>query len=171
MAVPVLQMHSSIGKVVQWFHQMSKGKGSRVGTVAWAQREGKSIDTDLYEVLCIRSDVGADEIKKAYRGMALQCHPDVCLDPTTKQESTRRFIELRKAYEMLSDPDSRIVYDFELAPAGSVRGDQGEKTSLGFDKKVWEGQLRGLTRRSRRRMERKKNGSMSKPVGTFRFHY
>ncbi|XP_034692503.1 chaperone protein dnaJ 20, chloroplastic-like [Vitis riparia] len=104
------------------------------------------------------SDVGVDEIKKAYRRMALQCHPDVCLDPTTKQESTRRFMEVRKAYEMLSDPILRNMYDFEMGLVGSVCG---EERRLSFNKKVWEDQLQGLARRAcRRGKERKKKDTM-----------
>ena len=154
-----LQMHSSIGKVGPWLHQTgSKGKGFRVRTVAWAMQEGKSNNMNLYEVLCIRSDVGVDEIKKAYRRMALQCHPDVYLDPTTKQESTRRFMEVRKAYEMLSDPILRNMYDFEMGLVGSVCG---EERRLSFNKKVWEDQLQGLARRAcRRGKKRKKKDTM-----------
>lgn len=49
--------------------------------------------TNFYEVLLLGSEnVGHGEIKKAYRNLALQCHPDVC-PPSAKEESTKRFVE------------------------------------------------------------------------------
>ncbi|KAF8411505.1 hypothetical protein HHK36_004057 [Tetracentron sinense] len=116
----------------------------------------------FYEVLSLDSEyVGFDEIKKAYRRMALQYHPDVC-PPSTKEESTRRFVELQKAYETLSDPISREKYDYELGLVDFIEfgigGLQREESRSRFPKEVWENQLRGLQRRCRDRMERKKNG-------------
>ncbi|KAJ8765576.1 hypothetical protein K2173_014698 [Erythroxylum novogranatense] len=69
---------------------------------------------NLYEILSLRSkNVGFDEIKKAYRSMALLYRPDVC-PPTPKDESSQRFVEVREAYETLSDPVSRRMYDYML---------------------------------------------------------
>ncbi|RWR93029.1 chaperone protein dnaJ 20, chloroplastic-like protein [Cinnamomum micranthum f. kanehirae] len=69
---------------------------------------------NLYKVLSLDSEnVCVDEIKKAYRSMALQCHPDVC-PPSRREESTRMFVELQRAYETLSDPVLRRRYDHEL---------------------------------------------------------
>lgn len=131
---------------------------------------GNNIKQDYYELLSLGSrDVGVDEIKKAYRGMALRCHPDVACpkgnDPSVKDESTRRFIELRKAYETLSDPVSRELYDYELSLTGQNRantglgigapGFTGRRSSSVFSKEVLENQLRGLRRRSRVRMKRR----------------
>ncbi|KAG6717371.1 hypothetical protein I3843_04G089300 [Carya illinoinensis] len=120
--------------------------------------------TNFYEVLSLRSDhrnVSFDEIKKAYRNLALQCHPDVCLDPSAKQESTKRFVEFRKAYETLSDRISRQMYDYELAlvktitwsEVGGVSTEENRKYSSQFSKEVWEKQLSGLKKRSQLRME------------------
>ncbi|KAK9272130.1 hypothetical protein L1049_002500 [Liquidambar formosana] len=122
--------------------------------------------TNLYEVLSLGSEnVGFDEIKKAYRNMALQYHPDVC-PPSAKEESTRRFIALQTAYETLSDPVSRKRYDYELGLVDSVGCavgglcGHGEERRSSFPREVWENQLCGLRKRSRDRMERKKNGYM-----------
>lgn len=114
---------------------------------------------NFYEVLSLRSEnAGVDEIKRAYRCMALQWHPDVC-HHSDKEESTRRFIQLREAYETLSDPVSREIYDHELGLISSfaVRRsppcmEKKNRRSV-FAREVWERQLNGLKTRSRRRTE------------------
>ncbi|RZC85141.1 hypothetical protein C5167_007755 [Papaver somniferum] len=69
---------------------------------------------NLYKVLSLSNEnVSGIDIKRAYRTMALQYHPDVC-PPSRKDESSRVFVELHKAYKILSDPISRRKYDLEL---------------------------------------------------------
>ena len=63
---------------------------------------------DYYEVLGIAKDASADDIKRAYRKKAKECHPD--LHPGDK-EAEERFKELNEANEVLSDPDKRARYD------------------------------------------------------------
>ncbi|KAI3451125.1 hypothetical protein Pfo_007790 [Paulownia fortunei] len=89
--------------------------------------------------------------------MSLQYHPDVCT-PLTKEESTQRFIELRKAYETLSDPNSRRVYDWELGledPFGFHFGLEKRREGY-FPREVWERQLNGLRNRSGERMKKRR---------------
>ena len=64
-------------------------------------------DTDLYALLGVSKDASADEIKKAYRRLARDLHPDVNPDPETQE----RFKEITAAYEILSDPEKRQRYD------------------------------------------------------------
>ncbi|PON65297.1 Terminal organelle assembly protein [Parasponia andersonii] len=123
---------------------------------------------NFYEVLSLSSkNVGLQDIRKAYRSMALLYHPDVCPDPSAKEESTRRFVELQKAYETLSNPVSRRLYDYELSLAHDNLGfgADGRRSSSSpspspsssmFSREVWENQLRGLKRRSQIRMRRRK---------------
>src|SRR5215475_10391590 len=66
-----------------------------------------SVTTDYYAVLGVRRDANADEIKKAYRRLARELHPDVNPDPVTQE----RFKEINQAYEVLSDPEKRELYD------------------------------------------------------------
>src|SRR5215831_11807631 len=63
---------------------------------------------DYYEVLGIGRDASADDIKKAYRQLALKFHPD--RNPGD-EEAPKRFKEAAEAYEVLSDQDKRQRYD------------------------------------------------------------
>ncbi|XVE83186.1 hypothetical protein DITRI_Ditri16bG0067400 [Diplodiscus trichospermus] len=118
-------------------------------------------NTNFYKVLSLDSEnVGLDEIKKAYRRMVLQYHPDVC-PPSAKEESTKRFLELQMAYETLSDPVSRKVYDYELGlvdPIGYGVGNclMEERRSI-FPRDVGKKQDHVLKKRSYVRMQRMKN--------------
>ena len=63
---------------------------------------------DYYEVLGVNRDAGDDEIKKAYRKLAMKFHPDRNPDNKEAEES---FKEAKEAYEMLSDPQKKAAYD------------------------------------------------------------
>lgn len=76
---------------------------------------------DLYEVLGVSRDADADAIKKAYRKLARQLHPDVNPDP----EAQSQFQEVGRAYEVLSDPQKRAAYDRGGDPFGGGFGGQG----------------------------------------------
>ena len=80
--------------------------------------------TEYYSVLGVRRDAGPDEIKRAYRRLARELHPDVNPDPQTQE----RFKEITQAYEVLSDPGKRQMYDLgadPFAPAGGGAGPGG----------------------------------------------
>lgn len=117
----------------------------------------QSNKTNFYELLSLNSQNACfDDIKKAYKTMALQYHPDVCTQPLTKDECTKRFIELRQAYETLSDPISREIYDYELNLGDAFMGSGlGESRMEVCPRDVWERQLVGLKRRSCERLMRK----------------
>src|ERR671911_1559581 len=76
---------------------------------------------DLYEILGVGRDASNDDIKKAYRRLAREFHPDVNADP----EAEQRFKELAGAYEILADADKRARYDAfgEGGPMGMPFGD------------------------------------------------
>jgi molecular chaperone DnaJ len=62
---------------------------------------------DLYEVLGIERGASDEDVKRAYRRLAREHHPDVNGDPAAEE----RFKEIAGAYEILSDPDKRARYD------------------------------------------------------------
>ena len=63
---------------------------------------------DYYEILGIGKSASADEIKKAYRKMAIKYHPDK--NPDDK-EAEAKFKEAAEAYEVLSNPEKKSRYD------------------------------------------------------------
>lgn len=78
---------------------------------------------DHYATLGITRDATSDDIKRAYRKLARELHPDVNPDP----QSQERFKEITHAYEILSDPDKRRGYD-----TGGFAGDGGFGGGFGF---------------------------------------
>ncbi|MGA9745967.1 MAG: DnaJ domain-containing protein, partial [Nocardioides sp.] len=73
---------------------------------------------DLYETLGVSRDADGDTIKKAYRRLARQLHPDVNPDPQTQD----KFKDVSRAYEVLSDPEKRRMYDLGGDPFNGAGG-------------------------------------------------
>lgn len=74
--------------------------------------------TDLYAVLGVAHDATPEEIKRAYRKLARELHPDVNPDPVTQD----RFKLVTAAYEVLSDAEKRQMYDLGGDPRGGAAG-------------------------------------------------
>ncbi|KAJ6290067.1 hypothetical protein OIU78_025892 [Salix suchowensis] len=120
----------------------------------------------FYELLGITESGTLPEIKQAYKQLARKYHPDVS-PPDRVEEYTRRFIRVQEAYETLSDPRMREIYDRDMAKglhlAFSARRrypyqndeEMEEKTEW---KNRWQSQLSELKRRS---MNKDAGGSMS----------
>jgi len=63
---------------------------------------------DYYEILGVSKNTSAEDIKKAYRKLAMQYHPD--RNPGNK-EAEAKFKEATEAYEVLKDDDKKAAYD------------------------------------------------------------
>lgn len=63
---------------------------------------------DYYAILAVQRDATVEDIKKAFRKLARQFHPDVAKD---KKSAEEKFKEINEAYEVLSDPEKRKKYD------------------------------------------------------------
>ena len=64
---------------------------------------------DYYEILGVQKTATDDELKKAYRKLAKKYHPDA--NPDNKEEAEKKFKEVNEAYEVLSNPQKRQMYD------------------------------------------------------------
>lgn len=86
---------------------------------------------DYYKILGVNENAGPDEIKKAFRRLAFEHHPD--RNPGRESEAAGRFKEINEAYGVLSDPVKRREYDdwrrSGLAGAGYVPGRGGFRYS------------------------------------------
>ncbi len=80
--------------------------------------------SDLYILLEIERDASDDQIKKAYRKLAMQFHPD----RNASHDAEEKFKEISEAYQVLSDPDKRAYYD----RTGSAPGTQAGMGGAGF---------------------------------------
>ncbi|XP_042464629.1 chaperone protein dnaJ 20, chloroplastic-like [Zingiber officinale] len=124
--------------------------------------EGAKARENFYELLGIPESGSFDEIKRAYKLMALKYHPDVS-PPDRTEEYTHRFIEVQEAYETLSNPRLRVLYDLDLsrglhlAFSARRRVDEEVEERSGW-KSRWQDQLSVLKRRSR---EKDSEGNLS----------
>lgn len=77
--------------------------------------------TDYYEVLGIERNASPEQIKKAYRRMAMKVHPDVTNEPGAAEQ----FKAVNEAYEVLSDPNKKAVFDRGGDPMSGAGGAGG----------------------------------------------
>ena len=68
---------------------------------------------DYYQVLGISKEVSHEEIKKAFRGLALRYHPDH--NPQSQKQAEEKFKEINEAYQVLGDERERRRYDYMIA--------------------------------------------------------
>lgn len=117
----------------------------------------------LYTILNVATDASADAIKDAYRSLAVLLHPDKHKDASRKGAAESRFREVQRAYEILSDPERRTIYDYF--------GEEGLKST-------WSVAVRGRSpremqeefERERRRKQAADAEALVKSKGDFTAH-
>uniref|UniRef100_A0A0B7A4F5 J domain-containing protein n=1 Tax=Arion vulgaris TaxID=1028688 RepID=A0A0B7A4F5_9EUPU len=96
----------------------------------------KSQSVSYYEVLGIEKIATEQDIKKAYRRLALKWHPDK--NPENKEEAKRKFQEISEAYDILSDKKKREVYD-RYGKEGIISGNHRGDEDFDFDPSAFGG--------------------------------
>lgn len=91
---------------------------------------------DYYQILGVSRDVDKDELKRAYRRLARQYHPDV----NKESGAEEKFKEINRAYEVLSEPETRSRYDRfgEAGVGGAAGGSAYEYSDMGGFADIFE---------------------------------
>lgn len=94
-------------------------------------------ESNYYQTLGVSIDSDYDEIKQAYYKYAKKYHPDINPSP----EALEKFKIIKKAYEVLGDPNLRITYDIEnrFCEEGSNRRQYDEKYTNKYGKRIFRG--------------------------------
>ncbi len=98
-------------------------------TILTCSRAGK----DYYKILGVKKTASDDELKKQYRKLALKYHPDK--NPDDPETAEKKFADVANAYEVLSDPEKRRIYDLggeESLKSGNHGGPSGGFQQRGF---------------------------------------
>jgi curved DNA-binding protein CbpA len=89
-------------------------------------------EEDLYELLAVDPNGSPEEIKKAYRKLAVELHPDRFPDDEVKRaEATERFGKITNAYNVLKDEESKAEYDFARRMLGGMSAGPGKAGANG----------------------------------------
>ncbi|GAA5954100.1 hypothetical protein JCM3765_005290 [Sporobolomyces pararoseus] len=114
--VPWDQQEPLFGSRTSGFDTEDHNDGDEPQTVAGPSRDS------LYAILNLSKDCTEEEIQKSYKRLAALLHPDRHRDPALKKAADSRFQAINHAFEVLSDPQKRVIYD-EL-------GEEGLKSEL-----------------------------------------
>ncbi|KAL6553706.1 hypothetical protein OROGR_007548 [Orobanche gracilis] len=92
-----------------------------------------------YDTIGVKEDATQEEIRKTYRSAILNLHPDKLQKPSEtsnpEQETINQFLDVRRAWEVLGDPISRVLYDNKLRES---RQDAVNAENVGLDDMVVE---------------------------------
>jgi len=94
------------------------------------------VETEYYDLLGVGTEVQDTDLKKAYRKQAMKYHPDKNAAPDAEE----KFKDISKAYQVLSDPNLRAVYDKNGKAMVDKEGGVGMEDAAGFFAKVFGGE-------------------------------
>ncbi|KAF3794877.1 Chaperone protein dnaJ 20 [Nymphaea thermarum] len=150
-----------------WMRMVGLGQGKQRGSLLCARAVASSSNCSeqsmsFYQLLGIPESGSLLEIKQAYKQMARKYHPDVS-PPDLAEEHTKRFIRVQEAYETLSDPTRRAMYDRDLARGLQFAFSARRRPDLDMEerdgwKSLWKSQVADLKRRS---VEKNSDGNLS----------
>lgn len=100
--------------LIKWSLRASASASASSMNDGLVTEEGSSASLSFYELLGIPESGSLFDIKQAYKQLARKYHPDVS-PPGRVEEYTKRFIRVQEAYETLSDPTRRALYDTHMA--------------------------------------------------------
>jgi curved DNA-binding protein CbpA len=107
---------AAVHAVARYVGEILAGANSRSHARQLRRTMGNAgVARDYYGILGVGRDAGPDEIKRAYRRLARELHPDVNPDAAAQE----RFAEVSAAYEVLSDPEKRRIVDLGGDPLGN----------------------------------------------------
>ncbi|MBO4570647.1 MAG: DnaJ domain-containing protein [Bacteroidales bacterium] len=88
---------------------------------------------NYYSILGVEKDASAEQIKRAYRALALHWHPDMHVDdtPEAQAEAEYRFKAVNEAYQVLGDPEMRRAYDSWMFPDEESQPPTGAESAQG----------------------------------------
>jgi hypothetical protein len=108
-------------------HEADRGNGEFQDLLRRAEAALKQSKTkDYYKILGVPRSAGEGEVKRAYRRLALEWHPDK-VGEEEKEAASKKFQDIGEAYEVLSNPDTKARYDrgedvFSNNPNGGGQG-------------------------------------------------
>uniref|UniRef100_A0A8I6AVF4 DnaJ homolog subfamily C member 11 n=1 Tax=Rattus norvegicus TaxID=10116 RepID=A0A8I6AVF4_RAT len=128
--------------------------------MATALSEEELDNEDYYSLLNVRREASAEELKAAYRRLCMLYHPDKHRDPELKSQAERLFNLVHQAYEVLSDPQTRAIYDIY-----GKRGLEMEGWEV-VERKRTPAEIREEFERLQREREERKLQQRTNPKGT-----
>ncbi|XP_057419774.1 chaperone protein dnaJ 20, chloroplastic [Lotus japonicus] len=120
-----------------------------------------SEELSFYELLGIPESGSLVDIKQAYKQLARKYHPDVS-PPGRVEEYTKRFIQVQEAYETLSDPNTRAMYDRDMAKgiqfAFNARRRYHQRDQVVEQKSEWKSRWQSQLSELKKRSKSKEDG-------------
>ncbi|XP_057432521.1 chaperone protein dnaJ 11, chloroplastic [Lotus japonicus] len=101
-------------------HRLFNSRRASIRSVAAEAVQSRRPAASFYEVLRVDQGASPTEIKSAYRSLAKVYHPDAAVRRSPEVDGGD-FIQIRNAYETLSDPSARATYDMSLSAANGGR--------------------------------------------------